>query len=88
MQGGNIRRVLVVVTLALCAGIAGCATAAKAIFTQPDVSFRGVGVRALGLESAAFDPTPDPVPLAPGQPKAKPVDLEMLRAALSKRRGK
>lgn len=55
MQGGNIRRVLVVVTLALCAGIAGCATAAKAIFTQPDVSFRGVGVRALGLDGADFE---------------------------------
>ncbi len=50
-----VRRVLVTGTLLLTAGLAGCATAAKAIFTQPDVAFRGVGVRSLGLDGADFE---------------------------------
>ncbi len=55
MQGRDIKRILVIATLALSAGVAGCATAAKAIFTQPDVTFRGVGIRALGLDGADFE---------------------------------
>lgn len=55
MQGRDIKRILAIATLALSAGVAGCATAAKAIFTQPDVTFRGVGVRALGLDGADFE---------------------------------
>ncbi len=55
MQGRDIKRILAIATLALSAGVAGCATAAKAIFTQPDVTFRGVGIRALGLDGADFE---------------------------------
>lgn len=49
------RRVLMVATLVTSAALSGCATAAKAIFTQPDVTFRGVGVRSLGLDGADFE---------------------------------
>ncbi len=51
----DVRRVLVAGMLLLTAGLTGCATAAKAIFTQPDVTFRGVGVRSLGLDGADFE---------------------------------
>jgi LEA14-like dessication related protein len=55
MQGRRTKRLLVLGTLVLSAGLAGCATAARAIFTQPDVTFRGVGVRSLGLDGADFE---------------------------------
>ncbi len=55
MRLKEIRRVLTIAALFLSAGLVGCATAAKAIFTQPDVSFRGVGVRNLGLDGADFE---------------------------------
>lgn len=55
MREYDIRRVALLGTLLLSSALAGCATAAKAIFTQPDVSFRGVGVRALGLDGADFE---------------------------------
>ena len=48
----SVRRMLVCSALALTAAVSGCATAAQAIFTQPDVAFRGVGVRSVGLDGA------------------------------------
>ena len=49
------RRMLVAGVIAAAAGIGGCATAAKAVFTQPDVSFRGVGIRGIGVEGADLE---------------------------------
>jgi len=51
----DLRRVLVTTVLFLSAGLTGCAAAAKAAFTQPDVSFRGVGVRSMGIDGANFE---------------------------------
>lgn len=51
----GVRRVLLCGTLALSAAVSGCATAAKAIFTQPEVTFRGVGVRSVGLDGADLE---------------------------------
>jgi LEA14-like dessication related protein len=48
----GVRRAFAVSALLVIAGISGCATAAKAIFTQPTVAFRGVGVRGIGLDGA------------------------------------
>lgn len=55
MRLKNSRRILLLPVFFLSAGLVGCATAAKAIFTQPDVSFLGVGVRNLGLDGADFE---------------------------------
>jgi LEA14-like dessication related protein len=55
MQVKELRRVAVVATLLVSAVLAGCATAAKAVFKQPDVTFRGIGVRGVGLDGAEFD---------------------------------
>jgi LEA14-like dessication related protein len=55
MRVREVRRLLLFGFLTLTATLAGCATAAKAVFTQPDVSFRGVGVRNLGLDGADFE---------------------------------
>jgi LEA14-like dessication related protein len=55
MRVHDVRRVVLLGTLLLSSALAGCATAANAIFTQPDVSFRGVGVRTLGLDGADFE---------------------------------
>lgn len=49
------RRVLVCAALMLSAGLAGCASAARAVFTQPDVGFRGVGVRNVGIDGAELE---------------------------------
>lgn len=49
------RRAMLFGTVLVMAAVSGCATAARAIFTQPDVSFRGVGVRALGLDGADLE---------------------------------
>ena len=51
----GMKRGLVMMALLGSAALAGCATAAKAIFTQPDVTFLGVGVRSLGLDGADFE---------------------------------
>ncbi|MBC7842646.1 MAG: LEA type 2 family protein [Gemmatimonadaceae bacterium] len=51
----GMRRGLVMATMLGSAALTGCATAAKAIFTQPDVTFRGVGVRSLGIDGADFE---------------------------------
>lgn len=48
----RVRRRLMASACAAAAVFAGCATAAKAIFTQPTVAFRGVGVRGIGLDGA------------------------------------
>jgi LEA14-like dessication related protein len=45
----------VVAAIAALSGATGCATAAKSMFTPPDVIFRGVGVRSVGLEGAEFE---------------------------------
>ena len=50
-----LRRSACVVIVAVIATASGCATAARAVFTQPDVSFRGVGVKSLGLDGADFE---------------------------------
>jgi LEA14-like dessication related protein len=55
MQVQDLKRALVVLTVIGSATLAGCATAAKAIFKQPDVNFRGVGVRSLALDGADFE---------------------------------
>lgn len=55
MQVMDVKRVVVLATLMFSAGMTGCATAARAIFTQPDVTFRGVGVRSLRLDGADFE---------------------------------
>ena len=55
MQVMEVKRVVVLATLMISAGLTGCATAARAIFTQPDVTFRGVGVRSLRLDGADFE---------------------------------
>ena len=49
------RRPLWVLLLCGAAVVTGCATAARAVFTQPDVAFRGVGVRSVGLDGAVFE---------------------------------
>ena len=54
MKSRDVKRGLVLLVVG-GAAITGCATAAKAIFTQPDVTFRGVGVRSLGLDGADFE---------------------------------
>ena len=48
-------RVLSLLLVLGAAIMAGCATAARAVFTQPDVAFRGVGVRSVGLDGAVFE---------------------------------
>lgn len=48
-------RVLAIAMLGVSAMLAGCATAARAVFSQPDVTFRGVGVRSIGLDGADFE---------------------------------
>ena len=55
MRNWNLKRSVVLGSLLLSAVLSGCATAAKAVFTQPDVSFRGVGVRSLRLDGADFE---------------------------------
>ena len=55
MQVMDVKRVVVLATLMFSAGMTGCATAARAIFTQPDVTFRGVSVRSLRLDGADFE---------------------------------
>ncbi len=51
----DARRALVHAVLLLCAGLAGCASAARAVFTQPDVTFRGVGVRRVAIDGAELE---------------------------------
>lgn len=51
----RVRRVLALALLAWSAGLTGCATAANAIFTQPDVTFRGVGLRSVSLDGADLE---------------------------------
>jgi LEA14-like dessication related protein len=55
MQLTDMRRTIAMAALVLGAALTGCATAAKAVFKQPDVTFRGVGVRGVGLDGAEFD---------------------------------
>ena len=55
MRRGYVKQVIMMAALLASAGFAGCATAAKAIFTQPDVTFRGVGLRSLGLDGAEME---------------------------------
>jgi len=55
MGGGQVRRMMAVVALAIGAVLSGCATAAQAVFTQPDVAFRGVGIRSIGVEGADLE---------------------------------
>ncbi len=55
MRVNDVRRVVVCAALLLSAGLVGCATAARAVFTQPDVSFRGVGVRRVALDGAELE---------------------------------
>ena len=55
MQVKELKRVIVLASLVATAVLAGCATAAKAVFSQPDVTFRGIAVRGVGLDGAEFD---------------------------------
>ncbi len=55
MQAVGWKRSLVVLALATGAALAGCATAARAVFTQPDVAFRGVGIRSIGVDGANLE---------------------------------
>ena len=55
MRGVNRKRATQVSGLMLAVFLGGCATAAKAVFTQPDVAFRGVGIRSIGIEGADLE---------------------------------
>ena len=55
MRVHGMKRLAFFAMVALAATVSGCATAAKAMFTQPDVAFRGVGVRALGFDGADLE---------------------------------
>jgi LEA14-like dessication related protein len=55
MGGRNWTRVWVLGAVVCTALLAGCATAAKAVFTQPDVGFRGVGIRSVGVDGADLE---------------------------------
>lgn len=55
VRSGFIRRVLLPLLLLAVATASGCATAAKAAFRQPDVDFRGVGVRAITFDGAQLE---------------------------------
>jgi LEA14-like dessication related protein len=50
----SLRRAVAIGSVCLLSVNAGCAAAAKSIFTPPDVAFRGVGVRNVGLDGADF----------------------------------
>jgi LEA14-like dessication related protein len=55
MRSSELKRVAICASLVLAASVSGCATAARAMFTQPDVSFRGVGVRSLSFDGAELE---------------------------------
>lgn len=55
MRGVNWKRATLVSGLMLAVCLSGCATAANAVFTQPDVVFRGVGIRSIGIEGADLE---------------------------------
>ena len=55
MRGVNWKRATLVSGLMLAVSLSGCATAANAVFTQPDVVFRGVGIRSIGIEGADLE---------------------------------
>ncbi len=55
MRVTDARRALVCGLLLLSAGLAGCASAARAVFTQPAVEFRGVGVRKVAIDGAELE---------------------------------
>ncbi len=55
MRMMNARRALLFASLLLGASLTGCASAARAVFTQPDVSFRGVGVRRVAIDGAELE---------------------------------
>jgi LEA14-like dessication related protein len=48
-------RVLLMAGILALSGLAGCAAAARAAFTQPDVAFRGISVRGLRLDGADLE---------------------------------
>ena len=51
----GVRRGVMAVVLCASAVLTGCATAARAVFTQPDVTFRGVGLRSLSVDGADME---------------------------------
>ncbi|MES3032798.1 MAG: LEA type 2 family protein [Gemmatimonadota bacterium] len=55
MMVGAMRRVMMVTLLCASTALTGCATAARAVFTQPDVTFRGVGLRSLSVDGAELE---------------------------------
>ncbi len=55
MHGSTGRRWLLVSAVMVGAVLSGCATAARAVFTQPDVAFRGVGIRSIGVDGADLE---------------------------------
>lgn len=55
MRVSGVRRMTVVALLCASATLTGCATAARAVFTQPDVTFRGVGLRSLSVDGADLE---------------------------------
>ena len=55
MQAVGWRRWMGGLALVASAALVGCATAAKALFTQPDVAFRGVGIRSIGVDGADLE---------------------------------
>ena len=51
----GVRRMATLVMLCGSVALTGCATAARAVFTQPDVTFRGVGLRSLSVDGADLE---------------------------------
>lgn len=51
----GVRRMATLVMVCASVALTGCATAARAVFTQPDVTFRGVGLRSLSVDGADLE---------------------------------
>jgi LEA14-like dessication related protein len=73
----RLRRFALVVGLLVVSGASGCATAAQSMFTPPDVTFRGVGVRSVALDGAEFE-----LQLHVFNPNAFGIDASRLRYRL------
>ena len=73
----QIRRLFLCGAVALLATSSGCATAARAAFTPPDVAFRGVGLRGMTLDGAEME-----VQLHVFNPNGFSIDASRLRYRL------
>lgn len=76
-RGPMRRRLGVLVAMAVMAGVTGCAAAARAVFTPPDVAFRGVGLRGMSLDGADME-----IQLKVFNPNSFTIDASNLRYRL------